>query len=203
MPIIQNVAVIIAAIIALHGINSWRREIRWKKKYELIEDTLVLFYEADEKIKILRFPGSWGNEGNTRKKSGSEAPEETQSLNQKYVIYERWEKDKDVFNKLQTIKFRFIAIFGKDFLQPFEEVQKILNEIFFANYKLNNRYWLNQRETDIENPRFKAQLEKITEYETKVWDSLNDNDDIRIRIKEATKKIEVLYNKILGRKYHN
>ena len=40
---LENVAVVIASITAITGINSWRNEAKWKKKHELIEDTLTLF----------------------------------------------------------------------------------------------------------------------------------------------------------------
>ncbi len=199
--IIQNIAVIVASFIAIHGINSWRREIKWKKKYELIEDVLVLFYEADEKLKILRNPGSFGNEGDTRKKGENETSEQTQSLNQQYVFYERWEREKDVFLKLQTLKFRFIAMFGKEFLQPFEKVRIILNEIFIANNRLNNKYWKDQGRVKMSDEEFKIHLEKMHEAEAKIWDSQDESDEIRIRMKNITIQIENLYNQILGRKF--
>lgn len=199
--IIQNIAVILASIIAIYGINSWRRETKWKKKYELVEDTLVLFYEADEKLKILRNPGSWGNEGNTRNKRENETEEETARLNQEYVLYERWEREKDTFIKLQTIKFRFIAVFGKQFIFPFDEVRVIINEIFVANNRLL-RYSKDHGIKNFSDDELKRQVEKMHEAEAKIWDSFEETDQIRIRIKAAIEQIENLYNKILGRKYN-
>lgn len=162
---------------------------------------MVLFYEADEKLKIIRNPASFGNEGDTRKKKENETPDQTQSLNQQYVIYERWEREKDAFMKLQSLKFRFRAIFGQEFSQPFVVVQRILNEILYANYALHNRYWKDQGRLEVESPQFKAHLEQMHEHESKIWDSMDDSDVIRIRMKDAIGQIEGLYNKILGRKY--
>ena len=183
--------------------NSWRREIRWKKKYELIEDTLVLFYEADEKLKIIRSPFSFSDEGTTRKKKENETPEETQLLNSSYVLYERWEKEKETFLKLQTIKFRFIAIFGKEYLRPFDEVRIIVNEIFLANNRLNDRYWRDQGKKQMADEQFQKHLKGMNEAEAKIWDMQDENDVIRIRIHKAIEQIESLYNKVLGKKYHN
>jgi len=201
--IIQNLAVITASIIAIHGINSWRRETKWKKKYELVEDTLVLFYETDEKLKIIRSPAGYVGEGRSRKRREDETPEESDRLDNAYVIYERWEKEKEPFLKLQTIKFRFIAVFGKEFIAPFEEVTRIMNEIFLANNRLRDRYWKDQGRKNFTNEELKKHVEKMQQEEAKIWDSWDDTDVIRIRMKQAIEQIEVLYNKILGRKYHN
>ena len=61
-----------------------------------------------------------------------------------YVVFERYEREKEPFIKLQTIKFRFAAVFGEKYLKPFEEVNKIMNDIFWDANRLRNRYWKDQ-----------------------------------------------------------
>lgn len=41
--VIKSLSIIIASIVAIYGINSWRREAKWKRKYELAEEVLSLF----------------------------------------------------------------------------------------------------------------------------------------------------------------
>jgi hypothetical protein len=87
--ILESLAVFTASIAAIFGINSWRREIRGRKRYELAEEVLALFYEAKERISAIR--SIFGNveEGNSRKPNPNETPDEQKALNAAYVIIER------------------------------------------------------------------------------------------------------------------
>ena len=66
--ILKSISIIIASGVAIYGINSWRREIKWKRKYELAEETLSLFYEVQDAISIIRSPFVSVSEGKTRKR---------------------------------------------------------------------------------------------------------------------------------------
>jgi len=124
---IQSISIIIASAVAIWGINSWRREAKWKRKYELAEEVLSLFYECKEKFQIIRSPFSNTSEGKTRKRSEDESQDDTARLDSAYVFFERYEKEKEPFTKLLSLKFRFMTIFGKESGEPFDEIKKIRN----------------------------------------------------------------------------
>ena len=65
--IIASLSATIASITAIYGINSWRRESKWKRKYELAEEVLANLYESYQSIQIIRSPIGFGGEGETRK----------------------------------------------------------------------------------------------------------------------------------------
>jgi hypothetical protein len=65
--ILESVSIIIAAIVAIKGIDSWRRELRGSKEVELSEQVLALFYECRDNIRFIRNPFSHSDEGSTRK----------------------------------------------------------------------------------------------------------------------------------------
>jgi hypothetical protein len=150
--IIQNLSVIIASIVAIYGITSWRREATWKRKYELAEEVLSLFYECKEKFQIIRSPYGHLLEGKTRKRRDNETPDEIERLDNAYVFIERYEKEKEPFMKLWSLKFRFMTIFGKEAGQPFDETRRILNTIFLAANKLGQRYWKDQGSKKCKRP---------------------------------------------------
>lgn len=50
---LQEIPILIAAWVALFGIDAWRREHSGKRRLELAEDTLALFYEASDVIKVI------------------------------------------------------------------------------------------------------------------------------------------------------
>lgn len=94
LQVIKSIGVIIASGVAVLGINSWRREAKWKRKYELAEEVLSNFYEAYHAIQIIRSPFGFGHEGSSRPKQDSETKEESQIYNQAYISRERFERNK-------------------------------------------------------------------------------------------------------------
>jgi hypothetical protein len=188
--IIQSLSVIIASVVAIYGISSWRREATWKRKYELAEEVLALFYECKEKFQIIRSPAGHSLEGNTRKRADNETPDETQRLDNAYVFIERYEREKESFIKLWSLKFRFMTIFGKEAGQPFDEIRKILYSIFFAASKLGQRYWKDQGRKNFSEIEFQRHLKAMQENENIIWASFDENDKIASQVNECIAKIE-------------
>lgn len=188
--LIQCICVIIASVTAIYGITSWRRELKWKRKYELAEEVLSLFYECKEKISIIRSPGGYVGEGKTRKRSENEKPEETEILDNAYVFFERYKREKEPFIKLYTLKFRFIAVFGKNANEPFDEMRKIVNEILMAANRLGNRYWKDQGRKRFTEQQFEKHLAEMEKYEEIVWTTYDD-DEFENKVNKSIEKIEI------------
>lgn len=85
--ILESLAVIAAALTAIIGISSWRREMRERREYELAEEILSLFYEARDKISAIRSPLVWSGEGKSRQASPEESPKEKSLKLLKCVVY--------------------------------------------------------------------------------------------------------------------
>ena len=198
--IIASISIIIASWVAINGINSWRREARWKNKYEIAENALSLFYEAQEAIEWIRFPGSFTGEGSSREKDESETEEEEKRLNLAYVPIERLSKHEHVFIKLKSLKYRFMSIFGTLSNNPFTEIDKIRNELVFAANQLGYRYW-NPDHTRRFNvmPKKNVQFEEETreKMERTIWKSYIDEDEIQLRLDKVIENIESICKKIL------
>lgn len=188
--LIQCICVIIAYLTAINGISTWRREAKWKRKYELAEEVLSLFYECKEKISIIRSPGGYVGEGKTRKRSENERPEVSEILDNAYVFFERYEREKEPFIKLYTLKFRFIAVFGKNAYEPFDEIRKIINEILIAANRLETRYWKDQGRKHFTEQQFEKHLAEMEKYEAVIWTSFEENDELENKVNRAIKKIE-------------
>ena len=133
LDILQSVGIIIASIVAIWGINSWRREAKWKRKYELAEEVFANMYEAHHAIRIIRSPIGFGNEGSSRSKNDNKTPQQTEIYNQAYVARERFERNKKPLEKLHTLKYRFIALYGKEYEKHFDKFSQTVHKIFFAS----------------------------------------------------------------------
>ena len=57
--IVKQISIILGIGVAFYGIDSWRREHTGKRRIELAEDALALFYEAVDAIKHMRHPASF------------------------------------------------------------------------------------------------------------------------------------------------
>jgi len=133
--LLKDLSIIISAGAVISGINAWKREHIGKRQIELAEDTLTLFYQARGVIRDIRCPHGKITEGNTRPKHKHESEDENQLLNEAYVVFERYQKQQDVFNKLLSIRYRFMARFGNETENLFFELMKILEDIFIAAKK--------------------------------------------------------------------
>lgn len=195
--VLQSISIVIASIVAIYGINSWRREAKWKRKYELAEETLSLFYEVRERLDIIRNPFSHSEEGKTRKRNENESSEETEIFDRAYVAFERFEKEKTPFLKLYSIKYRFIAVFGIEYNEPFDEVRKIVNSILSAANILARNYWRKQGKIPMNKEQFQIHLQAMNKYESIFWADFTDPDEIKIQMDTAIKKMENICLKIL------
>jgi len=198
--IIKSVSIIIASCVAIYGINSWRREAKWKRKYELAEQTLSLFYEIKDIFSIIRSPFSYADEGKTRKRGKNERPEETEILDRAYIVIERFEKNKEPFYKLRAIKYRFITIFGKETEKYFSDIIKLSNKIMTVSGFLGRRYWKEQGRKEFSDTEFKLHLKKMEEYEGIIWEDFNEKDIIKNELEKIIFGIEKVCNSALKNK---
>ena len=125
--IITAISVATAAIAFVVGVNAWKREFIGKRRIELAETVLALFYEAQDAIREIRNPFSLGGEGKTRKRSDNEREEVSALLDQAYVVFERYQKREKLFAELRSMKYRVMATFGSNAGDPFDELNINLN----------------------------------------------------------------------------
>jgi len=196
----KNISVILGALALISGIRAWKREYIGKRKIELAEDTLMLFYQARDAIRNIRNPFGRIGEGSSRQKAENETESETELLNRAYVIYERYQKQEEIFNKLQSTRYRFMARFGRENETPFIELNKILNEIFLAAQMLGTHYWQRQGRVKMEGEEFKKHLEEMHKHESIFWFQGEKRDEIGPRVEKVIKQVEDITKSTLAEK---
>ncbi|WP_287584059.1 hypothetical protein [Candidatus Borrarchaeum sp.] len=196
---LKDISLIVASCTAIYGIGSWHREYKGKRQAELAEEVLSLFYEARDAIKHIRNPFSHAGEGATRKQSENESADEKKAYDQAYVVFERYNANLELFNRLHSLRYRFMTQFGEGSAKPFVELRKILNEIFASAQTLAN-LWAKQRtffrtdQASKEHFEFKEKLEAI------FWEGLADEDPINPKLEKCVQDIEVMCRGILSEK---
>lgn len=125
----QSLSVLFATVTALYGIDAWRREFVAKRKIELAEEVLALFYQAKDAIAAIRSPVGFGGEGKTRKRGEQESAKVSEALDQAYVLIERYYGHSELFSRLQVLRYRFKAQHGIDAAKPFDDLGLVVNKL--------------------------------------------------------------------------
>ncbi|SRR5882724_263181 len=95
--IAQSISITLAGLFAIYGFDAWRREFVGKRRMELAEEVLALFYQARDVIGEIRNPGGFASEGTTRNPSPGEKPEHKEGLARAFVLIERYQRHSELF----------------------------------------------------------------------------------------------------------
>jgi hypothetical protein len=136
LEVINTLAIVIASIVAICSISAWKREYRFKRNSELLEEAKVLFYEAEHAIAYLRNGFIF-----TEELKDFEFPWELEDGYSKekykytYTIQKRFDEKLHIFNKLYAIALRFRARFGEDSITAFSTMKEKEKELLLAANK--------------------------------------------------------------------
>ncbi len=193
--VIESLGIIVASIAAIWGINAWRRETIWKRKHELAEDVLAYFYEARENIEAIRSPFGYSGEGESRTKLKNETPEQTKIYNRAYAVQERYDRNKEAIERLRVLRFRFVAIFGKEYDDLFVRLNRVVSNIFFATNEVV-RITLGEYGEVIDEDLMKD----LRNYRKAIY-SRSKEDEVRDEVDAIVSKAEKVCGRILQRKF--
>ena len=188
--LITAISVALAAISFIAGVNAWNREFVGKRRIELAEIVLALFYEAQDAIRNIRSPFSFEGEGETRKRSENEEKEQSNLLDRAFVVVERYKNREKLFAELRSMKYRVMATFGPKAGEPFDELNQILNDIFASADILGTHFWQRQGRVQMKKEEFQEHLAEMHKHESILWFHGNEKDEISLRVKRAVGKIE-------------
>lgn len=195
--IIETVGILIAAFVAIYGINTWRTEFRGKKEHELAEEVLTLTYNCRDLIKIIRNPFSTVGEGCSRQSNEGETPEDKTLLDRAYVVYERYNKHQESFNKLFSLRYRFMVLFGADAKKPIDDFQKVFLKLFTAA-QLLPIYWRETSDTSKSTKERESNLKRMYEQEEIFWIMGDEeNDEFGKSVNDIVSQIEEICRAII------
>jgi hypothetical protein len=188
--IAQAIAVVSACWAIISGVGAWKREFIGKRKIELAEETLAVFFEIKDAIAFIRNPWSSGNEGSTRQRATYETESESKLLDRGHIVFERYESKKEIFVRFNTLKYKFMAMFGTNAEQLFKDTNETLNSIFVSANMLATHYWQRQGRVLMEADEFQRHLDEMHRHEGIFWDRYNENDEIRNKLSAIQVELE-------------
>ena len=186
----QAVAIISACWAVISGVGAWKREFIGKRRIELAEEVLATFFEIKDAIASIRHAFSSTDEGKTRQRGEHETKEESNLLDRGYIVFERYEAQKEIFQKFNTLKYRFMAAFGEDTEEIFTEINRTLNKIFISSRMLVEHYWQRQGRVEMSKEEFAKHLEEMHKHEGIFWDTMSEEDEVRKKLQKIQTKLE-------------
>lgn len=185
---LQTVSVVIAAISVVIGVTSWRRSLLGQRRFELAEQACELFAQVSDAFSQIRSPFSYSGEGSTRTRRENETEEESGILDQAFVAIERYNSHSELFAKLLSLRHRFALYFGDEEAKPFEEVDKIRQEILKAS-RLLSHLWLRQGRVEMKPDEFEQHLDQMHQAEAVFWEGFKEADPIVPRVEKMVEDI--------------
>lgn len=181
--ILENVIDGIGALSTLGtAVIGWLALDSWKKvrKAELAEEIIISINELKGLIEWTRSPAGYDNEGKTRTQDYGE--HERNSLKDSYFrCIERLRNERHLLTKVPVLKLKSSLHFSD--LKIAEELDvflQVVREIQSASHRL-----------------IVGGNKKRQEFENKIWSTSDKDDEITLRINDATSKIESALRKFL------
>jgi len=192
--VIKNISIIFGISIAAYNLNSWRREHIGKRQMELAEDVLALFYEAKDAVSHIRNILAHSSETDEIERGVNESEAKWNARKQASVVFVRYNSHSELFGKINAMRYRFMAQVGKKDAEPFNDLNKIINDILRAARSLA-RLWA--RDTSrLSKDRQQKHEESIEKYEEIFWDG-SDDDEINTRVDAVIENIESICRPII------
>lgn len=198
MAVVEAISIAVASLAVILGIDAWKREFIGKRRIERAETTLAKFHEVCDAIAFIRNPWSNTEEGKTRKREPNETDEESALLDRGYIVFERYETKKDVFVEFNTLKYRFMASFGRETGGIFDKTNQVLNSIFVSARMLGTYYWQRQGRVPMEPDEGGEHLAEMHKHERIFWDVGKENDEVRNKLANILASLERVTEPVFG-----
>lgn len=185
----QGISIILAAWAAIYGIDAWRREHIGKRRLELAEETLAMFYQARDALRHIRSPGSFAHEYADRENRDSEGAQEQRWNDTAYTTIHRYNSYRELFSKMHATRYQFMARFGADSAKPFDDFRQQVNSVITAAQMLP-QIWRHGEIRTGENT-FST---PAVEFECRMWEGMSEafgrTDEIKLQADAAVEAME-------------
>jgi len=192
---IKDISLLIGIWVAIYSIDSWRREHTGKRQIELAEETLGLFYQARDAIAYIRFPANFDGETSNIEPEEKETENEFKARINANVVFTRYNEHRELFNKIHSMRYRFMAQIGKGDAKQFEELRSILNEIFLSAQILAKLWPRDHFKTDAQWRSYHSHVRK---HEAIFWDCMNVDDEINNKLDQVIREMEYICKNIIS-----
>ena len=149
--VIQGVSLIAASILAIRGINAWSREHAGKRRIDVAEEMLNLFFQARDAISYIRSPDGFYDDGYPLQDSPNTL------VNTTKVPIRRMNEKAELFAQIRAMRTKAMVLFGEAAAEPFIALDDILESIEVYAIALAANYRYVAEHADVQTPKDAAQ----------------------------------------------
>lgn len=183
----RDIAAICASLTVIYGVNAWRRDFVGKRKIEMAEETLGLFFRASDAVRSMRSPMAYSNESEHIIKNDHETDARFHARRTVAPLYKRYEQNAELFSSIRAFRYQFMARFGTNAVKPFEDLHMLINEILSSGNMLI--LLAESRDEACNSEQREKSIEDRRKHESVIWDHGLD-DPINARLKGIINSIE-------------
>jgi hypothetical protein len=140
LPIVKDTVTIlataIAALVAISGYRTWKKQLHWKTQYDLAQRLLRATYKVRDAIAIVRNPVTTEAEISLATKEadieGNPLDPKLHAISQKAVYNMRWQKLREACMELDTGSLEAEAIWGPAAKENFDWLTQCANTLYMA-----------------------------------------------------------------------
>ncbi len=172
LEIINTLAICTGAVLAIIGVNAWKKQLKGGTEYELARRYLKAVYKIREAFKYVRNPFiSIDEMANAYKEIGVENVDYSDNRKTNRAVYSlRWKKVMEARTDLDVELLEAEVIWGKDGRLIVEDFNLIINKLY-----VSLKMFLEERDM-------------VPDHEI-IYD-MGDGDTLNLEINKAIKKIE-------------
>ncbi|MDP6047698.1 MAG: hypothetical protein QGG25_18960 [Phycisphaerae bacterium] len=180
------VIVLTAVVSSFFGFREWRKQLVLKKRHDLAEDVLALFYQCEGLFRHIRNVFGFQGEAADREPWPNETPGQKRDLDMAYVPVARYNENREAFGAIFTLRFRVMAVFGKEAAVPIEGLRMSLSRILAASAALSRI------------ARMEMRSARTKRHEDVISGCLDDEDKFHVKILGLVKDMETICLPILN-----
>lgn len=199
--IIKDILAAVAAGLAVWGLRAWRRDFIGKRKIELAEDALRLFYQARDAIASMRSPMAFGSESEHLVRDEKESGEMFHWRQTVAPLFKRYNERTELFAQLSALRYRFMARFGEKSAEPFQGIQHIVHSLFVSANMLvrtaDDVPIVGDDEGGVQAQARQRRREQRRNWENDIWSTGDENDKISKQVDEIVRQIEAACRPII------
>jgi hypothetical protein len=178
--VLTAAATLTGIYVAVAGLNAWRRETLGRRDLEMCQDVIVSFYEAEQRIRVLRSPVSSSAESVGRPKGEHESESETHLRDIMFVPLARVIQQQDFWVEFFSRRYKMRAMFGGPAEKPFADVDEALWAFRAA---AQTRYLM------IHGDRLEMDPSTARKLEAAIW-AADPKDEISTKVRSAIEAME-------------
>lgn len=181
---LRDVSILGAALMAIYGIDEWRRAHVGKRRIDLAEETLAKFYEVRDAVRAIRSPAGYGYEKKELTQQDGESDDHFAARQELSMIVYRLENSDELFRELAAMRYRFAAAFGQSEAEPFNDILRIRSKIISAIHILPRLR--SQSSSKYDDPSF---VERVERLDQTIWGG-DDDDELNEALENVVSSIE-------------